>query len=178
MPIRAITVTEITPFDLTYCCVSCGNRLKDEANVRSCNIPKALDFAMRHYHCKNCEGGNWNYPFCTAYNSRVRFALNASTWKNMWDTRMCREAIESVVSRYTCVCKIANDLDCYYVSMTRRRAFFCNRCDKPYIPEDLHERKDVSFGFLRSIQLNCLEHKLGDVKDYPRLLADFQVIFD
>lgn len=177
MPIQCITVSEVTPFDLTFCCISCGSFICQEPGVRSALITKALDNGMRRHFCKNCEGGEWNYPFCTAWHPSVNYPLLASTWKNLCDARMFHEAMFSEISRYTCRCLPKVNEDCYYVSMTSRRPFLCNRCDKPYIPSTTHERKDTSFGYLRCIQINDLHARRADM-NFPDKRPPLEIVLD
>lgn len=159
--LSAITLNDKLTYTLIYVCRTCGYMQDIVSNVLQ---PYVVDDIDKHvqFDCPMCSGGEFNYRYCACHTKYLNLPFNALTFRVMTDGHYLREAYENPCSLNICTCDQRKEYsrDFTLVSYNRQYPFVCGQCTKFFLHEDINRRQDISFGFLRSIQLNIFFHIL------------------
>ncbi len=171
--IRAYTFNPILPFDLIFNCTTCGYLLDLRTEIQQCKIVDLVDDIQLNKECPNCGGGSFNYRFCAFYNYLLDRQFNALGFRFMNVGSYFRTAFDDGCADNICNCPQKTE----YTVMSYSKAFpfVCVNCVKCYISPNFLKTRNVSFGFLRVMQLDEIfllsNDHLVEHKDFTDLNA-------
>lgn len=148
----ALTLNDKVIFDLFFACPTCGMMITCVRNVSRDQVIQVYDKISLEYECGNCGGGEFNYRFCNVYCKELETRFNGYAFKFMNDGVVLREAYEDNTSPNVCTCNKKHRF--IMISYNRLMPFICADCCKLFLHDSMLERKNQSYGFVRSIQLN------------------------
>lgn len=169
------TFSEEMEFSLVFTCRACSYMLDIMHHIPLSKIADVIDMVIHTHPCPNCPEGSINFRFCNICSPHLYHFINGLCFRVMNNGLYLREAFTDPCSLNICTCDRFID-DVILVSYGRLWPFICAHCSKFWLHEELQERKDLQFGYLRSMQINIFTHTFKgahldftDNINYPKL---------